>query len=202
MIEMENITRRYGEHTVLSGFSLKIEKGEAAAVTGDSGCGKTTLLRILAGLDKEYDGKVFLGGRPADGKPPWDRNLAMVFQEPALWNHMTLEQNILFPLSRKARREAGSRVEHICRELDIADLTHRYPGQISGGQAKRVSLARALASGREILLLDEPLSNVDMKTKERIMEFLKREYVGKNTMVYVTHDKGEAEYLCCRTVEL
>ena len=156
MIRMEKVTRSYGEHRVLEAFSLKIEKGEAVALVGKSGCGKTTLLRILAGLDRAYQGQVFIGGEPAEGKEPWERRLAMVFQEPALWNHMTVEENILFPLGRKDRKGAGARVEHICEELGIGDLMKRFPGQISGGQAKRVSLARALASGKEILLLDEP----------------------------------------------
>ncbi len=202
MIRMEKVTRSYGEHRVLEAFSLKIEKGEAVALVGKSGCGKTTLLRILAGLDRAYQGQVFIGGEPAEGKEPWERRLAMVFQEPALWNHMTVEENILFSLGRKDRKGAGARVEHICEELGIGDLMKRFPGQISGGQAKRVSLARALASGKEILLLDEPLSNVDGKTREKVMDFFRREYIGRNTVAYVTHDRGEGEYLCSRTVEL
>ncbi|MCI9436507.1 MAG: ATP-binding cassette domain-containing protein [Lachnospiraceae bacterium] len=202
MIEMENVTKSYGENKVLEKFSLKMEKGEAVAVVGKSGCGKTTLLRILAGLDRAYEGHVLLKGAPADGKAPRERELAMVFQEPALWNHMTVAENILFPLDRGRRKKASSGVEYICAELGIGDLMKRYPGQISGGQAKRVSLARALVSGKEILLLDEPLSNVDGKTREKVMGFLKREYIGKSTVLYVTHDFGEAEYLCSRTVVL
>lgn len=201
MIYLENVTKRYGDNLILKDWSLEIRAGEAVAVTGESGCGKTTLLRILAGLDSDYQGHVFLAGQPADRLPPCGRNLAMAFQEPVLWNHMTVEKNILFPLGRPDKK-ARLLAEQICGELEIGGLMRRYPGEISGGQARRVSLARALLSGKGILLLDEPLSNVDEKTRERILDFLRREYVGKRTILYVSHDRDEVDFLCSRTVAL
>lgn len=202
MLRMEKVTRRYGDNSVLEDFSLNVKKGEAVAVVGKSGCGKTTLLRILAGLDRSYQGHVFIGGVPAEELAPRERNLAMVFQEAALWNHMTVEENICFPLGRRARKAAAAHVAHVCRELEIDGLMKRFPAEISGGQAKRVSLARALVSGTEILLLDEPLSNVDERTRDKIMDFLRREYIGKKTLVYVSHDREEAAFLCSRTIAL
>lgn len=201
MIRMEGVTKRYGECSVLENFNLEVKAGEAVSIMGESGRGKTTLLRILAGLEQDYHGRVFLAGRQADGDLPYKRNLAMTFQEPSLWNHMTVEGNIMFSLGRRCGK-AGALVEHVCRELDIADLLKRYPGEISGGQAKRVSLARALVSGREILLLDEPLSNVDEGRKEKILDFMRREYAGKKTIVYVSHDRDETAGLCSRSVAL
>lgn len=202
MLRMEKITRRYGDNSVLEDFCLSVKKGEAAAVVGKSGCGKTTLLRILAGLDPAYQGQVFIDGKPAEKMAPRERNLAMVFQETALWNHMTVEENICFPLGRRGRKLSETSVPHICRELEIDELMKRFPGEISGGQARRVALARALAAGKEILLLDEPLSNVDERTRDKIMDFLMREYIGEKTLVYVSHDREEAAFLCSRTIEL
>ena len=128
--------------------------------------------------------------------------MALVLQQPALWNHMTVQDNILFPLKRQERRAALERVIYICRRLEIAELLRRYPEEISGGQAKRVSLARALAAGREILLLDEPLTNLDSDTKEKVLAFLEEEYLGRVTTVFVSHDIREIERLSSKVLKL
>lgn len=202
MIKVENLRKEYGEKRVFSGLNLEVGSGETLAVTGESGCGKTTLLRILSGLDRDYGGGVYLEGREARFLPPNERRMALALQQPALWNHMTVEENILFPIKRRERRTSLERVRHICRRLEIHDLMRRYPGEISGGQAKRVSLARALASGKDILLLDEPLSNLDDDTREKVLVFLEEEYLGRVTIVYVSHDNLEVSRLTQRVVRL
>ncbi len=201
-IELKNITKSFGDNPVLEQFSLQVETGETVAIVGESGCGKTTLLRILAGIDREYSGEVWLDGVKSDDVQACDRGMALVFQEPTLWNHMTVCENILFSVTRSERHEAEERMLHICEKLGIEGLLARYPDEISGGQAKRVSLARAMVSNREILLLDEPLSNIDNETRERVMSFLREEYLGRKTLIYVSHDMGEVENLCDRVVRL
>ena len=140
--------------------------------------------------------------REARGVAPDERGMALVLQQPALWNHMTVQDNILFPLKRQERRAALERVIYICRRLEIAELLRRYPEEISGGQAKRVSLARALAAGRKILLLDEPLTNLDSDTKEKVLAFLEEEYLGRVTTVFVSHDIREIERLSSKVLKL
>lgn len=202
MIKVENLGKRYGETQVFSGLELEVGTGETLAVVGESGCGKTTLLRILAGLDQEYEGGVYLKNRDVRGMAANERGMALVLQQPALWNHMTVEENILFPIQRRERRAARERISYICQRLEISEYIRRYPEEISGGQAKRVSLARALASGKEILLLDEPLTNLDGDTKEKVLAYLEEEYLGRMTTVYVSHDDQEVSRLASRVLKL
>lgn len=211
MIRVEMLGKKYGKKQVFSGLNLEVYAGETLAVIGESGCGKTTLLRILAGLETNYEGKVYLTDKAqenrawvpeARGLAPNERGIAFVPQQPALWNHMTVERNILFPISRQRRKASLERVLYICQRLGIGELLKRYPEEISGGQAKRVSLARALASGREILLLDEPLTNLDNSTKEKTLTFLEEEYLGQLTTIFVSHDEEEIRRLTSKVLRL
>jgi len=206
MIRAEKLGKKYGNRQIFCGLELEVGIGETLAVVGESGCGKTTLLRILSGLDQDYEGNVYLGSRGLErdirGLAPNEREMALVLQQPALWNHMTVQDNILFPVKRQERRAALDRVEYICRRLEIVELLRRYPEEISGGQAKRVSLARALAAGKEILLLDEPLANLDRDTKEKVLRFLEEEYLGRVAIIYVSHDSQEIERLTSNVLRL
>lgn len=202
MISLEHISKSYGSTVVLKDFQLEIREKEAVAVVGESGCGKTTLLRIMAGLEPDYEGDVRKDGISLRKTPPNHRDMALVYQEPALWNHMTVRENILFAADRKGAKRIPDSFQQICDGLEITPLLARYPNEISGGQAKRVSLARALISPKEILLLDEPLSNIDRETRAKVMQFLKEHYVGRRTIVYVSHDMEEVESLCDTRVRL
>ena len=202
MLKVKNLSKRYGEQQIFCDLNLEIKTGEILAVVGESGCGKTTLLKILSGLDKEYEGSIYLSGREIRNLEPNKRNMALVFQQPVLWNHMTVEENILFSIRKRNRNADLKQIQHICRRLEINDLMKRYPEEISGGQAKRVSLARALASKKEIMLLDEPLSNLDGDTKEKVLVFLEEEYLGHLTIIYVSHDSLEVKRLTENVMQL
>jgi multiple sugar transport system ATP-binding protein len=176
-------------------LGLRIGDGEFFALLGPSGCGKTTLLRTIAGLEQAAAGRVRIGGRDVTELEPGRRNVAMVFQDYALFPHMTVAENIAYPLRvrhapRGRRREVA---EQTGAELSLTELLDRRPGQLSGGQQQRVALARAVAMGAEVILLDEPLSNLDARLRLQARTFLKRlqRELGVTT-VFVTHDQAEA----------
>ena len=199
VIEVKNLCKSYGEKAVLNQFSLSVEEGELVVLLGESGCGKTTLLRILAGLEKENSGKVMINGRLMEDKvSPNKRNIAMVFQEPALWNHMSVGKNIAYGMGKRDDKK----ICDIMNALGIEGLENRYPEEVSGGQAKRVALARALAADRDILFLDEPLSNIDEVTKKKILKYIDENYKGKKTILYVTHSRTEADFFGCRQIRM
>ncbi len=198
-IRLKGITKIYGEGTLrtvaVEDVSLEVSSGELFFLLGPSGCGKTTLLRIIAGLLEPTSGRVYFGDRDVTDLPTEKRRTAMVFQNYALWPHMSVEQNVEFGpkmqgLSRRKRR--GVAREHLCR-VQMEDYLRRRPNQLSGGQQQRVALARALAARADCLLLDEPLSNLDALLRGQMRSEL-RELVKSSgtTGIYVTHDQKEA----------
>lgn len=201
LLEIRNVTRRFGDFTAVDDVSLDIEAGEFFTLLGPSGCGKTTLLRLIAGFDMPDGGRIVLDGRDMTGIPPEGRNIHTVFQSYALFPHMTVEDNIAFPL-RMARVPPGQirlRVEEALEDVRLTGLGRRYPNELSGGQKQRVAVARALINRPKLLLLDEPLAALDAKLKESVqLELIGLQREVGITFVYVTHDQGEALALAHR----
>ncbi|MCI7274733.1 MAG: ABC transporter ATP-binding protein [Cuneatibacter sp.] len=199
MIAVKNVGKAYGANTVFADVSFMVEDQKGMFLTGASGCGKTTLLRLIAGFDLDYTGEIRIDGRTMTEKiQPRERDVAVVFQEPTLWNHMTIRKNLMYGMKQKD----DEAVQKIAEKLEIAELLDRYPEEISGGQAKRASLARALLADKKYLLLDEPLSNVDRKTKDIILDYLSEEVIGKKSVIYVTHDAEERNRMKLDVLEL
>ena len=199
MIAVKNVGKAYGANTVFADVSFTVEDQKGMFLTGASGCGKTTLLRWIAGFDLDYTGEIRIDGRTMTEKiQPRERDVAVVFQEPTLWNHMTIRKNLMYGMKQKD----DEAVQKIAEKLEIAELLDRYPEEISGGQAKRVSLARALLADTKYLLLDEPLSTVDRKTKDIILDYLSEEVIGKKSVIYVTHDAEERNRMKLDVLEL
>jgi len=195
-IALRDVTKHFAATTAVEGVSLDIADGELFTLLGPSGCGKTTLLRLIAGFYRPPDaGEIRFGDRRVDALPPYTRNIGMVFQNYALWPHMTVRANIVYGLRLRklAAGEIERRLQEGLRQVNLAGLEHRYPGQLSGGQQQRVALARALVLNPDILLLDEPLSNLDAKIRVQVRaEIRKLQQALRITTVYVTHDQEEA----------
>ncbi|GII51806.1 sn-glycerol-3-phosphate import ATP-binding protein UgpC [Planotetraspora thailandica] len=202
MISLSGLTKEFpGGVRAIDSLDLEIADGEFFALLGPSGCGKTTLLRTIAGLEAPTSGNVSIGGVDVTGTPPGRRDVAMVFQDYALFPHMDVTANIAYPLRIKkvprARREA--RAAETASRLSLSGLLARRPGQLSGGQQQRVALARAVASHPKVFLFDEPLSNLDARLRLEARTFLKRlQRELAVTTVFVTHDQGEALALADR----
>ena len=194
-VEFQKVRKTFGKFTALHGLDLTIESGEFVALLGPSGCGKTTTLRMLAGLEFPTAGDILIGGRRVNDTPPGDRDIAMVFQSYALYPHMTVAENIAYPLKKRRvpKPERAGRVARTAEMLHLTELLARKPRQLSGGQQQRVALGRALVRDPKVFLLDEPLSNLDAKLRghmrAELIELHRR--LGR-TMVYVTHDQLEA----------
>ncbi|PHK93503.1 polyamine ABC transporter ATP-binding protein [Pseudoroseomonas rhizosphaerae] len=194
-VAIEHVSFGYGATRVLDGVSLEIRKGEFFAFLGPSGSGKTTLLRLVAGFGTPDSGRILIGGRDATRQPPWARNVGLVFQNYALWPHMTVAENVAFGLQRRRvpRAERDRRVRAALDLVGLAHLMDRRPAQLSGGQQQRVAIARTLAIEPEVLLLDEPLSNLDAGlragVRAELVELQRR--LGLTTIL-VTHDQEEA----------
>ena len=194
-VVLEGIVKRHGAVTALHGIDLEIPAGEFFALLGPSGSGKTTTLRIIAGLDEPTEGRVLVDGADVTHAEPGDRDVAMVFQSYALYPHMTVFQNIAFPLRMVGtpRPEVDAAVREAAEKVHIAHLLDRKPGQLSGGQQQRCALARAIVRKPRLFLLDEPLSNLDAKLRlETRGELKKLQRSLGVTAVYVTHDQEEA----------
>ena len=195
VIKAVQITKRFGEVTALKSVSLEIEQGELFFLLGGSGCGKTTLLRCIAGLETPTEGKVYFGEKDVTTLPTHKREAAMVFQSYALWPHMTVGQNIAFGLEERKveKKEIQRRVEEALAMVKLEGFAKRGIDQMSGGQQQRVSLARALVVRPKCLLLDEPLSNLDAQLRLEMRSEIRRIVKENNlTGVYVTHDQAEA----------
>ena len=194
-IRLANVGKCYGEQWVVKDVSLHVHAGEFFTFLGPSGCGKTTLLRMIAGFVTPDEGLICLDDQPVNHAPPWQRGIGMVFQNYALWPHLTVFENIAFGLRERKipRPEIASRVAEVLEKVGLEGTESRRPSQLSGGQQQRVALARTLVIQPRALLLDEPLSNLDAKLRaEMRLELLKLQRDLGLTTIYVTHDQDEA----------
>lgn len=202
-IELSHCRKAYRDFIALDDVSLQIERGEFVTVLGPSGCGKTTTLRVIGGFITPDEGKVIIRGKDVTKLPPYRRNIGVVFQNYALWPHMTVEEILGFGLKiRKVpAEEIARRVDRALEMVRLTGLKARYPRELSGGQQQRVAMARALAIDPEVIILDEPLSNLDRRLREELRIELKRLQRSLGvTMLFVTHDQEEALSMSDRVV--
>jgi spermidine/putrescine transport system ATP-binding protein len=201
LLEIRDVTRRFGDFVAIDHVTLSIQAGEFFCLLGPSGCGKTTLLRMVAGFDVPNGGAIWLDGVDMSGVPPEKRNVHTVFQSYALFPHMTVADNIGFPLkmARTAPPEIRARVDEALEDVSLGGFAGRYPNELSGGQRQRVAVARALINRPKLLLLDEPLAALDAKLKERMqLELITLQKEVGIAFIYVTHDQQEALALAHR----
>jgi multiple sugar transport system ATP-binding protein len=204
-LRLEGLTKRHGTQTAVDHLNLEVREGEFLVVLGPSGCGKTTTLRIIAGLEHPDEGRIWLGDRDITNLEPRDRDVAMVFQSYALYPHLTVQENIAFPLRiRKVPQEAAAqRVRDAAAKLGLTRLLDRRPRALSGGERQRVALARAIVRQPNAFLMDEPLSNLDAQLRLETRAELKRlQHELGITTIYVTHDQAEAMTLAHRVAVL
>ncbi|MBI5430877.1 MAG: ABC transporter ATP-binding protein [Nitrosomonadales bacterium] len=204
-LEIRNVTRRFGDFVAVDDISLGIEAGEFFTLLGPSGCGKTTILRMIAGFDLPDAGQILLDGKDLAGTPPEQRPVRTVFQNYALFPHMTVAQNIAFPLrmARIPQNEIHQRTGETLEHMRLTDKAEHYPRELSGGQQQRVALGRALVSRPRVLLLDEPLAALDAKLREEMqLELINLQRDVGITFIFVTHAQGEALALSHRIAVL
>ncbi|WP_284645422.1 ABC transporter ATP-binding protein [Paenibacillus silviterrae] len=204
-VELVNIQKKFGDNVVVDSFNLQIEKGECISFLGPSGCGKTTTLNMIAGFLEPDQGDLLIKGKRMNGVPSNKRELGMVFQTYSLFPHMTIFENVAYGLKLRkvGKAEIAERVRKVLELVKLPHVADRYPKQLSGGQRQRIAIARALVTEPSLLLLDEPLSNLDAKLREELRDELKRlqQEIGVTT-IFVTHDQEEALYLSNRIVVL
>jgi len=200
-LSVRGIDKRFGAFTALDGVSLEVRQGEMVCLLGPSGCGKTTLLRTIAGLERQDAGQIFAAGRDISDLPPQSRDYGILFQSYALFPNLTVADNVAYGLRNMKRQARQERVTEMLSMVGLAGSQSKYPGQLSGGQQQRVALARALVIAPPVLLLDEPLSNLDAKLREE-MQFELRDIQRKvgTTTIMVTHDQSEAMSISDRVV--
>jgi len=204
-IQLENVTKSFGDVEVIPPLNLTIEDGEFAVFVGPSGCGKSTLLRLIAGLEETTSGKVIIDDQDMTEVPPSKRGLAMVFQSYALYPHMTVRKNIAFPMRMAGIDEAEQekRITAAAKALNLTDYLDRKPGQLSGGQRQRVAIGRAIVRDPSAFLFDEPLSNLDAALRVGMrLEISEMHNRMETTMIYVTHDQVEAMTMADKIVVL
>jgi multiple sugar transport system ATP-binding protein len=202
-VVLRGVVKKFDQTEAVRGIDLDIADEEFVVLVGPSGCGKSTTLRMIAGLEETSSGEIMIGGQVVNDLPPKDRDIAMVFQNYALYPHMTVFENMSFGLRLKKfpKREIKARVEHAARILDITDLLGRRPRQLSGGQRQRVAMGRAIVRNPKVFLFDEPLSNLDAKLRVQMRTEIKKVHQKvRTTTVYVTHDQVEAMTLADRVV--
>ena len=195
VLELSHVTKRFGDFTAVSDVSLTVDRGRILSLLGPSGCGKTTTLRMVSGFEEPNEGSIFIAGQDMKGKRPYERNVGLLFQDYALFPHMTVVQNVGYGLRNRGyeKRRIPARIDEMLELVKLTGLENRRPAQLSGGQQQRVALARALAVSPEVVLLDEPLSALDAKLRQELRVELKEilSAVGATTIV-VTHDQEEA----------
>jgi multiple sugar transport system ATP-binding protein len=202
-VALRNLVKRYDKTQVLHGINLEVKDGEFMVFVGPSGCGKSTTLRMIAGLEEITGGEVEIGGRVVNNLEPKDRDIAMVFQNYAIYPHMSVRKNIGFGLrsSKASKAEKEARIDEVAAILSMQDLLHRKPAQLSGGQRQRVAIGRAMVRDPAVFLFDEPLSNLDAQLRTQMRLEIKKLHkrVG-NTIIFVTHDQIEAMTMADRIV--
>jgi len=194
-VSIQAVKKNFGEVQVLHGVDIEIEDGSFTALVGPSGCGKSTLLRMIAGLEEISGGEIRIGERRVNDLPPKERDIAMVFQNYALYPHMTVGKNMAFSLmlAKKDRATIDAKVKRAAEILGLGSLLERYPRQLSGGQRQRVAMGRAIVRDPQVFLFDEPLSNLDAKLRVQMRSEIKELHQRlKTTSVFVTHDQIEA----------
>ena len=190
-VDIRNVALSFGTTQVLKDITVSVQPGEFFALLGPSGSGKSTLLRLIAGFNQHQRGEVLIGGRDVTGTQPWKRNVGMVFQNYALWPHMTVEQNVAFGLEerRLPRAQIREKVKAALDLVGLAEFGARRPGQLSGGQQQRVAIARALINDPDMILADEATGNLDSKTAEEILELFDELHGEGKTILLVTHEE-------------
>jgi len=203
-VNLINLTKRFGKNVLaVKDVNLDVVDGEFLVLLGPSGCGKTTTMRMIAGLEEVTEGTILIDGKDVTDLPPRKRNISMIFQNYAVWPHMTVFENISYALKLKKmkKEEIKKIVDDVARMTKIGELLERYPAQLSGGQQQRVAVARAIAVSPEVFLMDEPLSNLDAKLRSSMRTELKAIHAQTNaTSVFVTHDQSEAMSMADRIV--